>query len=363
MTNNIAIATEQNFSDHETSHSIDPEVARLASTIDYHSSLSIQSFGSELAIKTAQYTDEILGNSRVSGLAETGDQLNQIVHAVQAFDLKQLDNSTARMPVVGGLLKRFTQSKEKMMARFETVRTQVEKIVSQVESTADLLNRRNRDYQSMYDSVREEHAVLGQHADAIDLRLADVNREIASQPNAGTDMVSIEKAAVLESAKNQLSKRADDLRMLQHTAMQMLSMVRVIQSNNLLLVDKFQTIQTLTLPTWKRTFLLALTLDEQKNAVDLANSIDDATNTMMRRNAELLRQNSVATAQANQRLVVDIDTLRDVHNTILMTLSDVRDAHSKGAAERADAMVELERLRQEMSKDAKAITLSGARHA
>jgi uncharacterized protein YaaN involved in tellurite resistance len=132
-------------------------------------------------------------------------------------------------------------------------------------------------------------------------------------------------------------------------------MVRIIQSNNLSLVDKFHAIRQLTLPAWKRAFLLALTLDEQKSAVELASTIDNATNMMMRRNAELLHQNSVATARANQRLVIDIDTLREVHGKILRTLLDVRNEHQQGAPERKRAIAELELLRNEMSGGVKAI--------
>jgi len=362
MTKGHAIAGELHSDDYDcaTSGLVEPEVARLASTIDFYSPLSIQKFGSELAARTAQYTDQILSNTRSADLDETGAQLNQIVLAAQSFDLGSLDNTLARTPVIGGLLKRFSQSKEKAIARFESVKTQVEKLVSQVESTADLLSRRNHDYQTMYEGVREEHTLLGQHISAIDMRLGDIETEITAPNRSKNDLDSAEKIALLESSRNQLSKRADDLRMLQHTAMQMLPMVRIIQSNNLLLVDKFKTIQQLTLPAWKRAFMLALTLDEQKNAVELANTIDDATNSMMRRNAELLHQNSVATAQANQRLVVDIDTLRDVHDKILLTLSDVRDTHKQGAAHRAEAMFELERLRMEMSDEVKAIGASDA---
>ena len=38
---------------------------------------------------------------------------------------------------------------------------------------------------------------------------------------------------------------------------------------------------------------LAISLNEQKNSVQLANTIDDATNELLRRNADLLHQNSV----------------------------------------------------------------------
>jgi uncharacterized protein YaaN involved in tellurite resistance len=247
------------------------------------------------------------------------------------------------------------RSKQRAIARFETVKGQVEELVSQVESVTDLLNRRNRDYQAMYEGVREEYQLLDLHVQAIELRLAELDTEISKLGGSAGDLEETERAAVLEASRDQLSKRADDLRVLQHSAMQMLPMVRIIQSNNLSLVDKFQTIRQLTLPAWKRTFMLALTLDEQKNAVELASTIDNATNSMMRRNAELLHQNSVATARANQRLVVDIDTLRDVHEKILRTLLDVRNEHQQGAAQRKQAIAELEQLRTRISENVRAI--------
>lgn len=336
------------------------EIVRLANTIDVYSPASIQAFGSEIAERTTAYTDNILKIARSSELQDTGSQLNAIVSAAQQFDLDSLDKAVSRTPVIGGFLKRFMMTKEKAMARFDSVKDQVEKLVSRVEKTAKTLDQRNDEFQKMYESVQREYALLGLHVQAVERKLAELNSELASMNNTDGDMEAGERVALLEASRNLLAKRADDLKVLQHSALQTLPTVRIIQSNNLSLVDKFQTIRQLTLPAWKRTFMLALTLDEQKNAVALADSIDDATNAMMRRNADLLHQNSVATAKASQRLVVDLDTLRDVHDKILQTLSDVRAEHDNGAHEREHAIVELERLRKEMTKDVQAI---GFQHA
>ena len=93
---------------------------------------------------------------------------------------------------------------------------------------------------------------------------------------------------------------------------------------------------------------MALTLDEQKEAVSLSDAIDNATNEMLKRNADLLHQNSVATAKANQRLVINVDTLQEVHNKVLQTLVDVKEVHSEGAKNRAAMIDQLSALRNEM---------------
>jgi uncharacterized protein YaaN involved in tellurite resistance len=340
-------------------HQVDPDVARLAATIDLFSALSIQQFGHEVAERSSQYADEILGTARATDLDDTGAQLNEIVLAAQQFNLSSLDNSTGRIPIIGGLFKRIARSKERAIARFDTVKGQVDKLVAQIETTAQTLSRRNHDYQLMYEGVRVEYAALGKHVEAIEIRLHDMEDEIGRQNSGSGDLASSEHLAVLEANRQQLSKRADDMRVLQHAAMQTLPMVRIIQANNLALVDKFQTIRQLTLPAWKRAFMLALTLDEQKSAVVLADTIDNATNAIMRRNAELLHQNSVATAKSNQRLVIDVETLQHVHDKILLTLTDVRDVHEKGATDRRQAIGELERLRSEMLSGVKAAGAAG----
>jgi len=170
---------------------IDPEVARLAATIDLSSALSIQQFGQEVAERSSQYADEILGTARATDLEDTGGQLNEIVLTAQQFNLSSLDNPTGRIPVIGGLLKRIARSKERAIARFDTVKGQVDKLVAQIETTAQTLSRRNHDYQLMYEGVRAEYASLGKHVEAIEMRLHDMEDEIARQNNpSGGDTLS-----------------------------------------------------------------------------------------------------------------------------------------------------------------------------
>lgn len=324
------------------------EIQRLASQINIYSMPSIQDFGSEIAQRTGQFTDQVLEQARAGDLDETGNLLTEIVLAAQEFHLDSFENTLARTPIVSGLFKRFAKTREKAINRFETVKAQVDRLVNDVEKTAAVLEGRNNDYQSMYESVQDEHKTLGLHIQAIKIRLADIEADLPTVTASEDDLESTERAAVLEAGQHALLKRSDDLTVLQHSALQMLPMIRIIQSNTLTLIDKFQTIQQLTLPAWKRAFMLALALDEQRNAVKLANSIDDTTNKLLRTNANLLHQNAVSTAKSNQRLVIDIETLRDVHDKIILTLKDVRKAHEDGDRARKDALAELQTMRQQM---------------
>ena len=336
------------------------EIERLADAIDVTSPASVASFGQAIGRQTAAYADDLLSKARAGDLDEIGGKLNAIIASAQSFDLSSLDNKWARTPVVGLVVRQFARTKGKAMARFASVQTQVDKLVDSVEGTAERLARRTADFDDMFAGVRNEHDLLDQHVRAGRRRLERLDEEIAARSADPSDPMEREDLAGMRTSRAALEKRVADLAVLQHSALQTLPMIRMMQANNLALIEKFQTIQRLTLPTWKRTFLMTLTLTEQREASELANNIDDATNYFMRRNAELLHENTVATAKANQRLVVDIETLRVVHDEVVQALLDVRSVHEEGAKNRSAAMAELEDLRSRMSQGV--LTSGTAKH-
>lgn len=332
------------------------QVSELAEAIDFETPATILEFGSAAARRADEFTDAMLSKARPADLDETGKQLTEIVLAAQQFDVDSLDNPWGRFPVIGSLLKSVMMSKERAVARFESVKTQIDKLVGTVEATATRLKMRDGDYQLIYAAVRQEYETLGLHIEAISRRMGELRVELSQIETHSADIFAAERISLLESAQKNLSKKADDLKVLQHSMMQMMPMVRLLQANNLAVIDKFTTIRSLTLPTWKRTFLLALSLNEQKDAADLADTIDTATNEMLKRNAEMLKQNSIAIAKSNQRLVIDVATLKEVHTNVLATLTEVRQIHIDGASSRAAAIADLEKLRTEMAQGVKSLT-------
>lgn len=324
------------------------KIRALAQSIDVTSPLSISAFGSDLGRHVHTATDSVLATARNGDMDDMGAKLSEMVLLARSFRFEALDNRLLRLPLIGGIITAVLKSKAKAMSHFETIERQIEHMVEDVSTVETTLLERSETLESMYRSVVDEQELLALHVLAAESRLIDLRIEIGSTGH-NSDPLKVERSGQLEASGQALGKRRDDLKVLHHAAQQTLPMIRMIQANNLVLVEKFRTIQTLTLPTWKRAFLMALALDEQKNAVALANNIDDATNYFMKRNAELLHENAVATARASQRLIVDVGTLRAVHSNIIATLDDVRAVHQEGARDRAAAMDELSGLKSEMA--------------
>ncbi|WP_180083006.1 toxic anion resistance protein [Acinetobacter sp. YH12102] len=310
---------------------------------------SVAEYGKNIATKTSTYTDELLNLVQNRDLDATGQKLNQVVQVAQQLNTSSILSQKKSSGFFGNLLSKFKGAKGNFDAHFNTTKEQLDVLVKEIETSQSGLKARVDTLDKMFDGVQDEYKQLGVHIAAGRLREQELQQEISALTALPQDQTTTQKIYDLNHLANNLEKRVSDLQVLQQSAMQTLPMIRIIQSNNLMLVDKFYAIKNITLPAWKNQISLAISLSEQKNSVQLANTIDDTTNELLRRNADLLHQNSVDTAKANQRSVIDIETLEHVQNTLIKTVNDVIQIQKEGVQKRTEATVRLKALQDNLN--------------
>lgn len=310
---------------------------------------AVAEYGKNIATKTSTYTDELLNLVQNKDLDATGQKLNQVVQVVQQLNSSSILNRKKSSGFLGGLISKMKGAKQSFDQSFNSTKQQIEVLVQEIESSQAGLKARVETLDKMFYGVQDEYKQLGIYIAAGKLKEQEIQQQIATLSSQTQDQTTVQKVYDLNHLSNNLEKRVSDLQVLQQSAMQTLPMIRIIQSNNLMLVDKFYAIKNITLPAWKNQISLAISLSEQKNSVQLANSIDDATNDLLRRNADLLHQNSVDTARANQRSVIDIETLEHVQNTLIKTVNDVIQVQKEGMQKRAEAATRLRALQQNLN--------------
>lgn len=309
---------------------------------------NLQVFGRDAAAKTAAFSSQLLDQVRNRDLDASGDKLGEVVRIARSLKLDGLAERS-KVPVIGGLIDKLRASKGELVQKFSDTNRQIEQLMGDVGSQQTLMGQRVGEFDRMHDMVREERHALGLHIAAGKRRISELRNEQQAALGQDDPQVRIRQGE-LDNAIRLLDKRIGDLVVMQHAADQSLPMIRLIQANAILLIEKFNTVRDITIPSWKRQFAIQLSLSEQKSAVALSNAIDDATNDLMRRNADLLRQTTVDTAKANQRAVIDVATLRHVHEQLIATVEEVRSIHRDGMQQRQQAEVELARLREDVQQ-------------
>ncbi|HLT43706.1 MAG TPA: toxic anion resistance protein [Luteimonas sp.] len=323
-------------------------IAEVGRTLQDITPGNLHVFGREAAGKTSAFSSQLLDQVRNRDLDAAGDKLGEVVRIARSLNLDSFA-AKSKLPVIGGLIDRMRASKGELVQKFSDTNQHIEQLLQDVARQQGTQSQRVGEFDRMYDIVLDERRALGLHVAAGRQRLAELAGE--QQALAGLeDPDSRTKRSEIENAIRLLDKRVGDLAVMQHAADQSLPMIRIIQANAIQLIEKFNAVRNITIPSWKRQFAIQLSLSEQKNAVELSNAIDDATNEIMRKNADLMRQTSVETAKANQRAVIDVATLRHVHEQLIQTVEEVREIHRDGMQQRRQAETELARLREDVQQ-------------
>lgn len=325
-----------------------PAVREVADRINPSDPMSVAEFGRDIAEHTSKYADELLSHVKNKDLDEAGAKLGQVVAIAKGLNMNALTDRRSKVPLVGPFIDKMRLKASNFMGQFETTKEQIDSLVGEVQLTQQGLRTRNETLEQMFGAVKEEHHLLGLHIAAGKVRLDELRVQAEALRGVAKTPTEIQDLADLQAIITNLDIRVGNLRAMQQSALQTLPQIRVVQTSNQVLVDKFHTIKEITVPAWKRQFMLALGLNEQRNAVELANTIDDTTNELLRRNAELLHRNSVATAKANQRLVIDMDTLKQVQTTLIRTVEEVIKIQQDGVQQRRAAERQIEAMRSQL---------------
>ena len=178
--------------------------------------------------------------------------------------------------------------------------------------------------------------------------VAELLPRLKAQADASGDLMEAQQVRDLSEQINRFERRLHDLQLSRTITVQTAPQIRIIQSNNRTLAEKIQTSILATIPIWKSQMVLALSLHGQKNAAALQKTVSDTTNDMLRSNAELLEQAAVDTAREVERSVVDIETLREVHEKLIGTIEETLRIAQEGRERRAAAEKELAIMETEL---------------
>ena len=127
-------------------------------------------------------------------------------------------------------------------------------------------------------------------------------------------------------------------------SIQMGPQTRLIQNNDTLMIEKIQTSLVNTIPLWKSQMVLALGLERSRQATAAQSAVTNMTNELLRKNAEMLKMGTIATAKEAERGVVDIETLRKTNEDLISTLDEVMKIQTEGRQKRREAEVELTKI-------------------
>lgn len=326
------------------------EIDTLKEEIDIRDSQMLMQYGSGARQNVADFSAHILNDIRAKDSGYIGDLISKLVSDVQELDFTSLQKESGIL----GLFQNAEKRLKRFLAQFEKLEVQVERIEGKLdEARMEML----KDI-GMFDTLYEKNLAcfkkLQIYITAGEEKVRDLRDKtipsIRAEADRNGDPMSAQLVRDFEDTVDQFEKKIYDLKTSRTIALQTAPQIRLIQSNDKLLADRIQTAIQETIPLWKSQMLMLLGQYRQQKALKLHQDITKATNEMLIRNSEILRQNTTETARESEKGIVDIQTLQKTNENLIAAMNEAVKIQQEGREKRAAAERELERIDTELKQ-------------
>ena len=316
--------------------------------IDITDTQLVLQYGSAAQKSVASFSESALSSVRTKDLGEVGDTLSDLVVELKDFGEEEDKGG------IFGFFKKAGNKMETMKAQYSKAEANVEKITRELEQHQVRLMKDIAMFDQMYELNLKYYKELTMYIIAGKKRLAQVRstdleelRRKAEASGAAEDAQAYNDLANLCS---RFEKKLHDLELTRMVSIQMGPQTRMLQNNDMLMVEKIQSSLVNTIPLWKSQMVLALGLENSRKATAAQSAVTNATNELLKKNADMLKMGTVAAAKEAERSIIDIETLQHTNQQLISTLDEVIQIQKDGAQKRREAEVELGRIEGELKQ-------------
>lgn len=323
------------------------QVEEFVNQIDISNVRTVNSYGTSAQKGISTFSSSITGNVKTKEFGEVGDSLRELRVAI---------NSTVA-PQKKGLLGLFQKGKAKvtyLISNYESAETNIRKIEKDLQKHQQTLTKDVYVFDQMYDMNIEFYKELTMYIiagkKALEKAKATKLVELREKAEQTQDQLDVQLYRDYEDACKRFEKRIFDLETTRLVSIQMAPQIRLLQNADQEVVDKLRSDVINTIPLWRNQMVLALGIEHTTRALNAQSAIDEMTNEMFRRNAETLKQGAIDAANASERGIVDVETLRKVNADIITSINEVVKIHEEGSKRRAEAQEELAKIEDELKQ-------------
>ena len=325
----------------------EPEVQKLARSIDEHDIIKILEYGNEPSVEVSRFSDQILNVIRNSSLADSGHMFKELGKIMDRFDKKDFEKAPR------GMIRKLFKRSEKMMDRqyskyqlmgkeIERVYVNISKYQSEMAETTTILTR-------MYEQNHQYYLTLEKYVVAAELKLNELktNKLPKLEQNAlnGDQLSSME----LDSLRNTielLEQRIYNLGMATMVALQTAPQIKLLQRGNKKLIGKINSAFITTIPIFKNGLIQAVTAKRQKLAADSMKELSQRTNEVIIRNAKNIAGQSIDSARLSGTPGIKIETIEECFNIILKGMQETKEIEEENKRIREEGKQRLKELQE-----------------
>ena len=315
--------------------------------IDLNNSNMILQYGSGAQNKIADFSQNVLNNVKTQDLGEIGEMLSVLVNELKSFDVEEEKG-------LFGIFKRSSNKMAAMKSKYDKAEVNINKICDVLEQHQKNLLKDTAMLDQMYELNTVYFKELSLYIIAGKKKLKQVHdvdlANLLDQASRSGLPEDAQAANDLANLCDRFEKKLHDLELTRMISIQMAPQIRLVQNNDTLMSDKIQSTLVNTIPLWKSQMVLALGVENSRQAAAAQREVTEMTNALLRKNADTLKTATIDIAKESERGIVDIETLQHTNESLITTLDEVMRIQEEGRQKRREAEKELARLEGELKQ-------------
>ena len=321
------------------------QIRAVADKIDIKDSNAVLSYGATAQRKVSDFADGALESVRAKDMGETGQVLTSLL-----VELKS--NSEEKKSFLGKLFGSAEKNFERLKAQYSTTEANIDRLVKLLEGHEEQLLKDIAQLDKLYDKNKLYFKEVSMYIEAGKLALEKAKTVTLPELEAkAKETGAIEDTQAAQDYADMITrfeKKIYDLELSRTVCLQTAPEIRMVQNSDTIMSEKIRSTIVNVIPMWKTQMVLALNNYHTQKAIEAQHAVTEATNEMLKKNADALHQSTVETAKASERGIVDIETLQHTNEQLITALDEIKQIQEDGRVARAEAEKELARIEQEL---------------
>ncbi|MDR2223072.1 MAG: toxic anion resistance protein [Flavobacteriaceae bacterium] len=324
------------------------QIESYKKSIDLTNTTQVLQYGAGSQLRARAFADETLKQVKTKDLGETSGFLLSLREEIKSFE--GVANKKSIIPFFDTIKKKIAR----LQAEYSKVETNINAIELELERHYKLMMKDVAMFDKLFDENKNYFQDLSLYIAAGDERLHELNTIELPQKRAEleneNDPAKIQEYKDLEQQIVRFDRKVHDLKLTRMIILQNSPQIRMVQNNSLMLMEKLQSAIINTIPLWKNQMVITLGIARSQQALGAQQAITNATNELLKRNSEMLKDSTIKIAQETERGIVDIETIRKVNADIISTIDEIVRIQEEGKEKRRTVEVELLEQENELKK-------------
>lgn len=313
------------------------QIQVMAKSIDITDKQMVQAFGAEQEATLSKFADTMLKGSGSAAIGEAGVLLDDVMTNLRGYE----ETCEGKKGILG-LFKRSKNYIETIKDKYTKVDTKIGTIVQALTTKDQEIKRISREFDGMFEENKKAYLYLTDVIAAGEIAEQDAKQKLSvMQTEVNVDPQDIRD---FSEAINRFDRRLYNLKLCRALAISTAPQIRNVQNSADRVSESIHQAITISIPAWKTQMAIALGMRTVRTGLDIVNSVNETTDALILAVSNEGKALSIESAKAQERGVINIETLRTVNNNLIEAITESSRIAREAVEERARNSEELKTL-------------------